>query len=247
MKITVILVAILFFSFVCIGQNQSEPTVADELNQLSDQSNKKVPQKVLDAGKAGIEELIASGIVKNALNVGDKMPEFTLVDANGKNVSSSALLKKGPLVITFYRGAWCPFCNLYLRSLQRNLPKFKSLGADLVAISIEPRDRSLSVAESNKLGFTVLSDPELKVARKFGIVYEIPKVTNDAMLELGFDIAKYNGTEKAELPLSATYVVSKRGEIAYAFLDPDYKHRAENTAVIDALTKLNSKPKKKKK
>ena len=197
-----------------------------------------MPPKVLEAGKKGIEELVAQGIVKNALNVGDKIPAFSLTDARGKSISSKALLNKGNLVITFYRGAWCPFCNLYLRSLQKRLPEFRSLGAELVAISVEPQDRSLTVANDNKLDFTVLSDPNLDVSRKFKIVYQIPNVTNDAILELGFDIAKYNGSEKAELPLSATYVVNRKGKIVYAFLNPDYKLRAEPADLIEALKKI---------
>lgn len=217
---------------------QTEPTVADELKRLDAESSKQVPQKVLDAGKKGTEELVAAEIVKKALNVGGKMPAFTLFDANGKQVSSKELLKKGHLVITFYRGAWCPFCNLYLRSLQKQVPRFRELGANLVAISIEPADRSLSVANQNKLDYSVLSDPKLVVSRQFGIVYEMPKVTNDAILELGFDLAKYNGLEKNELPLSATYVVDNKGKIVYAFLDPDYKNRAEPSELIDALKKL---------
>lgn len=244
-RFIVILVLLLSCSILGFGQTQPEKTVADELKQLSDQSSKEIPQNVLEAGKAGIEELIASGVTKKALNVGDKMPAFKLLDANGKSINSSDLLKKGHLVITFYRGEWCPFCNLYLRSLQKNLPKFKSLGANLVAISVEPPYRSLSVAKTNDLGYTVLSDPQLRVSRLFAIVYEMPKVTNNVVLKLGFDIAKYNGMEKAELPLSATYVVSKKGEIVYAFLDPDYKHRAEHTAVIKALTDLQTKSKRK--
>lgn len=227
-------------AFCCTAVfSQSETLVADELKKLDEQSSKQVPPKVLDAGKKGIEELIAAGIVKKALRVGDKIPEFSLADTNGKQVSSKDLLKKGHLVITFYRGAWCPFCNLYLRALQQSLPEFKKYGADLVAISVEPPDRSLNISQQNKLNFTLLSDPKLEVSRKFGIVYEMPKVTNDAILELGFDIAKYNGTEKTELPLSATYVVDKTGKIVYAFLDPDYKKRAEPSLLIDALKRLN--------
>ena len=219
---------------------QTEKTFSEESKELDAESSKQVPKKVLEAGKKGTEELIAAGIVKKALNVGDKMPAFTLFDANGKQISSEVLSKKGHLVITFYRGAWCPFCNLYLRSLQKQVPKFKELGANLVAISIEPPDRSLDVSQQNKLNFTVLSDPKLEVSRKFGIVYEMPKVVNDAVLELGFDIAKYNGMEKAELPLSATYVIDKKGKIVYAFLDPDYKKRAEPSEMISVLKELSS-------
>lgn len=217
---------------------KTEKTFSEESKKLDEESSKQVPPKVLEAGKKGIEELIAAGIVKNALNVGDKMPKFTLTDANDKKVSNKDLLKKGHLVVTFYRGAWCPFCNLYLRSLQKRLPEFQKLGANLVAISVEPPDRSLNVSQQNQLDFTVLSDPQLVVSKKFGIVYEMPKVTNDAVLELGFDIAKYNGMEKAELPLSATYIINKKGKIVYAFLEPDYKKRAEPNQIIAELEKL---------
>ncbi len=231
---------LLIFSAVLLsfGQRSTEPTVAQELKQLSDESADQIPPDVIEAGKKGLEELIARGVTKKAVNVGDKMPAFSLLDSGGKTVTSDDLLKKGPLVVTFYRGAWCPFCNLYLRSLQRNAPKFKEYGANIVAISVEPADRSLGVAQNNKLDFSVLSDPNFEVARKFGIVYEMPKVTNDVILKLGLDLAKYNGTEKAELPLSATYVTDRKGKIVYAFLDPDYQKRAEHADVIRALSKL---------
>ncbi len=240
-KISVAIVYILFFSLAVIAQTQTQKSVAEELKQLDDESSKQVPQSLLDAGRKGTEELIAQGIVKKALNVGDRMPEFILTDASGKSVKSADLLKTSHLVVTFYRGAWCPFCNLYLRSLQKKSQDFKQLGANIVAISLEKQDRSLTVAQNNKLDFTVLSDPKLVVARKFGIVYEMPKVTNDAILAVGFDLAKYNEMEKAELPLSATYVISKKGKIVYAFLDPDYKKRAEHSEVIKALMELQKK------
>ena len=219
-----------------------EDDVTNELNDLAEESKDRVPPKVLEAGKKGTEELRASGILDSALNVGDRIPRFKLTDAFDNKVSSTKLLKKGHLVIVFYRGAWCPFCNLYLRGLQRRLPEFREEEANLVAISIEPADKSLAVAQKNKLNFDVLSDPNLDVARKFGIVYEMPKVTNDAILEVGFDIAKYNKMEKAELPLSATYIVSrKEGKIVYAFLEPDYKKRADPNEMLKVLHDLNAK------
>ena len=216
-----------------------EKSVNDELDDLAGKSKDRQPPKLLEAGKKGTEELRASGILESALNVGDKMPKFKLRDAFDKKVSSKKLLKKGHLIVVFYRGAWCPFCNLYLRGLQRRLSEFQKEGANLVAISVEPADKSLAVSQKNKLNFDVLSDPNLDVARKFGIVYEMPKVTNDAILEVGFDIAKYNKMEKAELPLSATYVVSKKGKIAYAFLEPDYKKRADPNHLLKVLADLN--------
>ncbi|MGI8788388.1 MAG: peroxiredoxin-like family protein [Pyrinomonadaceae bacterium] len=177
---------------------------------------------------------------KTALNVGAKMPAFSLSDSAGKIVNSDDLLKQGNLVVVFYRGAWCPFCNLYLRKLQENISQIKAAGGNLVAISIENPDRSLAIAAKDKIDFTVLSDPNFTLARKFKIVYELPPETNELYKSKGLDLATYNSTEKPELPLSATYVVNKKGEIVYAFLEPDYKKRAEPSAIIEALSKIKT-------
>lgn len=182
---------------------------------------------------------------KSGLNVGAKMPAFSLKDANGKTVSSDDLLKQGNLVVVFYRGSWCPYCNLYLRNLQKNLAQIKAAGGNLVAISVENPDNSLSVARKNEVEFTVLSDPHLDAARKFGIVYELPKETDELYKSHGLDIAKHNEMEKAELPLSATYVVNRKGEIVYAWLEPDYKKRAAPEVIIETLSKIKSSPVKK--
>jgi peroxiredoxin len=217
----------------------TEKTVSEELDELAEESKKGYPPKLLEAGRKGTEQLRASGILETALNVGGLMPEFTLTNAFDKTVSSKELLEKGHLIIVFYRGAWCPYCNLYLRAMQKRMAKFKKYGANLLAISVEPPDKSLAVSQKNKLDFIVLSDPNLAVARKFGIVYEMPKVTNDAILGVGFDIAKYNKMEKAELPLSATYVVTDKGEVVFAFLEPNYKKRADPKEIIKVLSGLN--------
>jgi peroxiredoxin len=182
--------------------------------------------------------------VKHALKAGEKMPVFKLKDATGKTVKSRDLLKQGNLVIVFYRGSWCPFCNLYLRNLQKNLAKIKAAGGNLVAVSVENPDNSLSVAKKNELDFTVLSDPNLSVALKFGIVYQMLKETDELYKSHGLDVAKHNDMERAELPLSATYVVNRKGEIVYAFLEPDYKKRAAPEAIIETLQKINSPVKK---
>ncbi len=189
-----------------------------------------------DAMKSGIVSV--EDAAKTALNVGAKMPEFTLNDSLGKAVSSKDLLKQGNLVVVFYRGAWCPFCNKYLHQLQQNLPQIKQNGGNLVAISVENPDRSMAIAKKNEVEFTVLSDPNLMVARKFGIVYQLSDATNERYTARGLDLAKYNSTEKAELPISATYIVNKKGEIVYAYIEPDYKKRAEPSVLIETLAKM---------
>ena len=186
----------------------------------------------------------AEDAAKSALNVGATMPAFSLKDSTGKTVESRDLLKQGNLVIVFYRGSWCPFCNLYLRNLQKNLTQIKAAGGNLVAVSVENPDNSLSVAKKNELDFTVLSDPNLTVAGKFGIVYQLPKETDELYKSHGLDVAKHNGMERAELPISATYVVNRKGEIVYAYLEPDYKKRAAPEVIIETLQKIKSPPAK---
>lgn len=184
----------------------------------------------------------ADDAAKKALNIGAKMPSFKLKDSTGKIVESSDLLKRGNLVVVFYRGSWCPFCNLYLRSLQKNIVQIKEAGGNLVAVSVENPDNSLKVSRKNELGFTVLSDPNLTTARKFGIVYQMPKETDELYKTRGLDVAKHNEMERAELPLSATYIVNQKGEIVYAYLEPDYKKRAAPEVIVEALSKIKAPP-----
>jgi peroxiredoxin len=187
----------------------------------------------MKSGFVSVEEA-----AKTALNVGAKMPAFTLNDSLSKSVSSKDLLKQGNLVLVFYRGAWCPFCNKYLHQLQQSLPQIKQAGGNLVAISVEPPDRSIGIAKKNELEFTVLSDPNLTVARMFHIVYQLPDATNERYKKGGLDLATYNHTEKAELPISATYIVDKKGKVVYAYIEPDYKKRAEPSILLAELAKI---------
>lgn len=197
-------------------------------------STHNVMAQTSDAGKFVSD----ADAVKNALSVGAKMPEFSLKDSTGKVVSSKELSKSGNLVIVFYRGSWCPFCNLYLRNLQKRLADITAAGGKLVAISVENPDASMEVARKNEVQFTVLSDPDLDVARKFGIVYQLPAATDEMYKSRGLDVAKHNEMAKPELPLAATYVVDKKGKIVYAYLDTDYKKRAEPDVIIENLKKL---------
>jgi peroxiredoxin len=211
-------------------------SVRSQESAASDGKTSVSMNRAMDAGKTVSD----SDAVKNALKAGAKMPVFKLKDATGKTVESRDLLKQGNLVVVFYRGSWCPFCNLYLRNLQKNMPQIKAAGGNLVAVSVENPDNSLKVSKKNELDFTVLSDPNLTLARKFGIVYQMPSETDELYKSRGLDVAKHNEMERAELPLSATYVVNRKGEIVYAYLEPDYKKRAEPQTIIETLLKIKS-------
>ena len=185
-----------------------------------------------------IAHLIASGAAERALTEGNRAPEFTLPNALGQPVTLSRLLRDGPVVITFYRGAWCPYCNLELHAYQHALPQIEALGATLVAISPQTPDHSLSMVEKRALSFTVLSDVGNVVARRFGLAFSIDAAVRTAHRQVGADLPAFNGDESWELPIAATYIVDQAETVRLAFVDPDFMHRLDPSVVIARLTKM---------
>ena len=220
---------------------EGERPVEAELKAAADASAKKAPPGFAETSRKSIDEVAASGILKTALNVGGAMPGFALKDAAGATVNSADLLSRGPLVVVFYRGAWCPYCNLYLHRLQDYLPKLAERGATLVAISGEGPDNTAATVKKTQATFQVLSDPGYVASRRFGVIYQVNKDVANAMRGFGVDMKNRYGTGKDELPLSATYVVGQDGKVTYAFLDADYKKRAEPADVLAALDKMKKK------
>lgn len=185
----------------------------------------------------GIQAVVESDIASNALQVGDTTLDFTLKNAIGNNVTLSKCLSKGPVVLTWYRGGWCPYCNIALRYLQQCLPDLKELNATLIALTPEISDKSLTTTQKNDLEFEVVTDNNNEVAKAYGLVFKlIPEVAE--IYQDAFDLAGYNGNGESELPLAATYVIDRNAEIKYAFLDADYRNRAEPSEVLDTLKSL---------
>lgn len=210
----------------------------EELKKTQEEFGDQIPQEVLDIMQRSTETLIQSGIEENCLKEGDKMPVFTLANAMNEPISSDILLKDGSLVINFYRGGWCPYCNLELKAFQDVLPQITELGAQLVAISPNLPDKSLSSIEKHALGFQVLSDVQNKVSRQFGLVYTLDVKLQPLYKQMGIDLPEFNGDESYELPLPATYVVDTKGIIKLAFADADYTKRLDPNKVIEILKDL---------
>ncbi|QYK47725.1 MAG: redoxin domain-containing protein [Phycisphaeraceae bacterium] len=210
------------------------PTLQSRLEDTKRRFDAQAPEQMKTTFEDGISSVATSGITQSALNAGARAPDFTLSDHAGNPVRLSDLLKQGPVVLTWYRGGWCPYCNIQLRAYQDALPDITSLGARLVAISPELPDNSLTTREKNALEFTVLSDTGSTVARAYGLSYKVPDAVADAFKGM-IDLPSINGDDSWELPLAATYVISPDGTIAYAFLSADYRERAEPQAIIDAL------------
>lgn len=210
-------------------------TLAQQLKERADATAAKKSAEDLDILNNSVREVEAAGIVNNALAIGDTAPDFALADAAGKTVRLTELLDAGPVVIAFYRGAWCPYCNLELKALQEKLPEFRAAGATLIAISPQTPDASLSTEEKHNLEFPVLSDGELTAINGFGLLHPVDDRTKDYYEKAGYDLMKSNGAVGWQLPLPATYVVKQDGTIAFAFVNADYKLRAEPAEVLEVL------------
>lgn len=180
-------------------------------------------------------ELIASGAAYKALKVGDKAPLFTLKDPDGKPVSSADLLAEGPLVLTFYRGVWCPYCNMELQALQAFLPTLQEAGANLVAISPQIAANSRKSLRTNGLAFPILSDTHNDVAEAFGLRFELPDYLIELYKNLRNDLPTFNDDPSWTLPMPARYVIGRDGVIRYAEVNPDYTQRPEPEAMLDAI------------
>lgn len=181
------------------------------------------------------QELIASGQAARALKAGDKAPHFYLNDAHGQPVSSRELLAQGPLVVSFYRGVWCPYCNFELQALEAALPAIREAGANLVAISPQIAVNSLKSTRTNHLTFPILSDTHNDVAAAFGIRYALPNYLVELYKQLKNNLPAFNGDDSWTLPIPARYVIAPNGSIVYAEVNPDYTHRPEPEELLPVL------------
>lgn len=183
------------------------------------------------------EELIASGAADRALQLGDLAPSFTLHDPNGHPVASSDPLARGPLVISFYRGVWCPYCNMELQALEAARPAYEAEGASLIAISPQREVNSRRSQRENKLGFPILSDPGNQVAASFGLRFALPDYLVDLYKQLGNNLPLVNGDDSWTLPMPGRFVLSAQGRVLYREVNPDYTQRPEPEALLSVLNR----------
>jgi peroxiredoxin len=228
-----------FVSYIKKEEMSLENTISlqETLDNAKNTWEAKAPDHIKEIYAEGIADVVRQNLIATAKKNDDIAPEFALKNAIGKEVTLSDYLQKGPVVLTWYRGGWCPYCNMTLHYLQEQLPKIKLNGANLLALTPELPDKSLSTAQKHQLQFEVLSDVGNKVAKDYGIVF---KLTDDVAnsYQKGFDLHGFNGDESNELPLAATYVISQDGTIVYTFLDAEYRNRAEATEIFKALDGL---------
>jgi peroxiredoxin len=214
---------------------EQTPTLSEQLAAYKAAFKQRAAPERAALMEAATADLRATGIESSALHVGAKAPDLTLPDALNQPARLAALWQQGPLVLIFYRGGWCPYCNLELRAWQQELPALKHMGAQLVAVSPQTPDNSLSTAEKNELAFPVLSDSALQAAQAFGVAFEMPPELVELYSRAGNDLPVLNGNGRWVLPVPATYVIDRNGRIVYAHIEADYRERAEPKDVMAAV------------
>ncbi|BDD06560.1 peroxiredoxin-like family protein [Aureibacter tunicatorum] len=213
-------------------------TLKEQLTEVKNKSGERISAEALKTMQKATDELKTAHIAKNALKVGDTARAIILNNLYGNKVSLLEELKKGPVVLSFYRGSWCPYCNLELKALQEALPEIKKNGATLIAISPELPDNSLTLIEKHQLKFEILSDLGNKISKEYGLVFKLPDELIEAYSTFGINLERSNGDNSHTLPMPATFVIDQEGVIRYAFVPEDYRERAEPSEILEVLTQI---------
>lgn len=214
-------------------------SLESKLKKQMEKSSAKGNEKIAKVFGESAEKLSKEGIEKRALKIGDKVKDFELTNAFGKKISLKDLRKEGAVVISFYRGRWCPYCNIELMEYNNIIDQIKLQGANFIAISPEKPDESLENVKEKSLNFEVLSDLNNIVAKNFKITFKVSDDLSDVYKGIGINLEQNQGNSDNILPVPATYIIDKDGTVVYSFVNTDYTKRLEPSIVIEELEKLN--------
>lgn len=222
--------------------NETELFSAKTLLQIRDGILEGFSRDHIDSYRTVVRWLQENGIAEQALKPGVTAPDFLLPDADGHLVSSLELRRSGNLVVSFFRGSWCPFCTAELCALRAALPDFRALNASLVAITPDTRDFPRELKQAEGLDFTILSDVDYGVGLSYGVIFAVPAEIKALFLERGLDLSARHGTSTWMLPLPATFVIDREGIIRAAHVEPDFTIRAEPGVILQELQGLGASP-----
>ena len=209
--------------------------LAKQIEQFNNELATQVPQEVLEAFGKSIKDLKTKNIEEKSIKLGAIMPDFSLPNAKNEIIHSKEILKSGKMIIAFYRGSWCPYCNLELKALQENLSKINDKKVSLVAISPQSPDNSLTVIEKHNLTFEVLTDKDNTFAKQLGIVFELQDFVLPFYNALGINLSSFNKNDDTSLPIPAVFVVNENGIIIYKFADVNYMNRIDIDELLNTL------------
>jgi len=188
-----------------------------------------------------IKRLRQADVLENALKVGDKFPDFALPNGRGHFFQFSDLLAGGPLVITFYRGRWCPFCSATVEAMTAETPAMVAMGATVIGITPEIAGLSFCADRKYDLNFEMLCDLDNGLALECGILFRLTHEVIQAYLDDGLDLGQVYGNGSYFLPVPASYIIGREGTITHAFMDADFRHRADPKELVKALASINGR------
>jgi peroxiredoxin len=212
-------------------------SLEDELNQIRAAAKDDAPLQA--AYQDLLSRLDRAETGEQALKPGDAIPAFLLPDAEGRLVASDDLLARGPLVINFFRGNWCPYCRQTLKALEAALPEIEAAGGQLVALTPDTGHHLADTKRVQRLSYEILSDVDGAVGLQFGVLFRAPAAYREVLAGYGIDLAERHGNDGGFIPLPATYVVDRAGVVRYAFVDIDFTRRAEPATVVAALKHIH--------
>jgi peroxiredoxin len=210
-------------------------TLAQKIAAFNLQAASQLPKEVFENFGRSIADLKQNNIEEKSIKVGEKFPEFSLNNINETKIYSKDILKDRKMVVAFFRGSWCPYCNLELQALQEILPTLKEKGVTLVAISPQSVEHSNSLTKQHQLGYEILFDNNNILAKKISIAFKVQDFVLPTYAQIGIDISKFNKNSDNEIPMPAVFIVNKDSTISYRFLDADYTNRVELDQLIAAL------------
>jgi peroxiredoxin len=211
-------------------------SLKDELDRIRAEASANA--KTMAAYEALVAQLGRAQTASSALKVGDAMPGFMLPNAEGRLVFSDELLAKGPVVVNFFRGDWCPYCTRTLMALEAALPRIAAAGGQLVALTPDTGRHFAATRRAHRLSYEILSDVDGAVGMQFGVLFRVPELTREMLAGFGTDLADRHGNDGWFIPVPASYVVDRGGIIRYAFVDVDFTRRAEPDDIVAVLESL---------
>ena len=214
-------------------------SLKEKIDVLKANTAKQAPAEALEVMHRAIETLKNSGIMEGILKTGDKIPQFELKSAEGVMVNSADILKNGPMILTFYRGAWWPYCNLELEALQQAVDEITALGATLVAVSPQIGKFNRAFIKKHQLNFDILSDPGNTLSNKFGLTWDFPDDLRQVYTSFGIDLERFNSDGNWRLPMPARYVVGQDSVIRSTDVNPDHTIRPEPDETVEFLRNMN--------
>lgn len=246
-RLVKLLPLILFALIACSEENATQPSSTTELPSFSQaaqayQEKSQAEMAKMDPNDLAVMQQAAESLAKTlpdpGLKLGETAPDFMLPDPSGKKVSLASLLKQGPVVLVFYRGAWCPYCNMHLHALNESLPEFSRHGAQLVAITPQMPDKSAAQFKKDGFPFLVLSDLDSRVMQAYRLYYEMDPELVKVYKKLGLNVEDFNGPGRNVLPVPGTFVLDQKGVVRARHAETDYTQRMEPTEIVNILKTL---------